>query len=295
MRKILLILSCVIISITAKGQNDTYSNIRNKVIEDLRISDFAAAHTRIKLLVPLLSDTNREDYNVLKQQLQDSLDNSYDRANSLRDKGQYELAIVEYQRLIGSGKKPLKNPLYAHIGFCYEMRSDKQLAKSNYELGIQHDENLSALRMAWYIRKNKISVTTEEMINLYEKAPNYYAAMDSLGVEYARLGNLDESYRWFKKSQRNFSKYHMAVYLLDGTTNIQLAEEYKADDPIKLLTEAADGGYAPAQYYLGLLYYFAKDGDRVTQDQTKGKDLIERAADQKYGRASKMLYKIKYQ
>ena len=296
MRNVLLVLFCVIISINIniKAQENVYTNTRNKVLEDMRIGDFAAAYTRIKLLSPLITDLNENDYQSLKQQLQDSLDNSYHRANSLKEKGKYELAIIEYQRLIGSSKSPLKSPLYAHIGHCYEKRGDNQLAKSNYELGMQHNENLSALRMAWYIRKNKIPATTEEMINLYEKAPNYYAAMDSLGVEYARLGDLNDSYKWFRKSNTDFSKYKMAEYLLDAAVYSQLADEYKTDDPIKLLTDASDNNYSPAQYYLGLLYYFAKDDERVKQDLSKGKFLIEKASSQRYKRASNMLYKIRF-
>lgn len=188
-------------------------------------------------------------------------------------------------------------PLYAHIGYCYEVRSAnnenfKKLARDNYQLGIQHNENLSALRMAWFIRENNISATTEEMIELYEKAPNYYAAMDSLGVEYGRLGRLNESYKWYRKSQTNFSKYSMAVYLLDTSTYTQLSEDYRTDDPIKLLTEAADDGYAPAQYYLGILYYYAKDGERVQRDKAKGMELIQRAASSKYAPAEKKVQTI---
>lgn len=294
MRKVFFILCYSIISFSTIAQEDTYSNARKKVIEDLRARDFSTANTRINLLAPLVSESNKDDYYGLTKQLQDSLDISYDRANSLKDNGQYELAIVEYQRLIGGNKKPMKSPLYAHIGYCYEKRSDMQLAKSYYELGIQNNENLSALRMAWYIRKNKISVTTEEMIDLYEKAPNYDAAMDSLGVEYARLERLNESYKWFRESNTNFSKYKMAEYLLDVTLCSQLADEYKTDDPVKLLTEAADNNYAPAQYYLGLLYYFAKEGERVKQDLSKGKYLMEQASAQRYKRASSMLDLIKH-
>lgn len=294
MRKVLFVLCYAIISVSIFAQENTYTIVRKQVVEDIYARDFAAAHTRIKLLAPLVSSTNENDYQALMQHLQDSLDISYDRANSLKDNGKYELAIVEYQRLIGGNKKPMKSPLYAHIGYCYEKRSAKQLAKSSYELGIQYNENLSALRMAWYIRKNKISATTEEMIDLYEMAPNDYAAMDSLGVEYARLGRLNDSYKWFRKSNTDFSKYKMAEYLLNAAVYSQLADDYKTDDPIKLLTEASDHNYAPAQYYLGLLYYFAKEGDRVKQDLSKGKFLIEQASDQRYKRASNMLYKIRF-
>lgn len=286
----------LVITFSAFAQQNTYETIKIKAVENLRSGDFASAKSRLNLMEPYIDDSNRNEYQSLLNQLQDSINNSYNKANALREKKQYEIAIIEYQRLI-KDKEPLVKPLYAHIGYCYEVRSAnnenfKKLARDNYQLGIQHNENLSALRMAWFIRENNISATTEEMIELYEKAPNYYAAMDSLGVEYGRLGRLNESYKWYRKSQTNFSKYSMAVYLLDTSTYTQLSEDYRTDDPIKLLTEAADDGYAPAQYYLGILYYYAKDGERVQRDKAKGMELMQRAASSKYAPAEKKVQTI---
>jgi len=293
MKKFIFSLCSLVITISASAQLNTYETIKTQAVENLRSGDFASAKSRFNLMKPYLDDSNRNEYQNLLNQLQDSINNSYNKANVLRDKKQYQLAIVEYQRLIGRGKEPLIKPLYAYIGHCYEKLSDKELARSNYQLGIQYNENLSALQMARYIRENKISTNTEEMIDLYKKASNYYAAMDSLGVEYARLGRINESYKWYRKSQRSFSKYNMAVYILDTTTFVQLSEEYKTDDPIKLLTEASDNGYAPAQYYLGLLYYYAKEGERVRRDKERGLELMKKASSQ-YAPAKLMVRKIKY-
>lgn len=294
MKELILTICCSLtITFNAFAQQNTYETIKTKAVENLRSGDFASAKSRLNLMQPYIDNSNRSEYQSLLNQLQDSIRNSYNKANTLKEKKQYQLAIVEYQRLVGRSKEPLIKPLYAHIGYCYEKRSDKELARSYYQLGIQHNESLSALRMAWYIRENKISATTEEMIELYEKASNYYAAMDSLGVEYGRLGRLNESYKWYRKSQKNFSKYNMAVYLLDASTYTQLAEEYKTDDPINLLTEAADDGYAPAQYYLGLLYYYAKEGERVLRDKEKGMGLMQKAS-LRYAPAKKMVRKINY-
>lgn len=298
MKGLILTICSLSIASSAFMQINTYEAIRTKIVENLRSGDFASAKSRLNLMEPYIDDSNRNEFQSLLNQLQDSINNSYNKANALREKKQYELAIIEYQRLIKRDKEPLIKPLYAHIGYCYEVRSAsnenfKKLARDNYQLGIQHNENLSALRMAWYIRENKIAATTEEMIELYEKTPNYYAAMDSLGVEYGRLGRLNESYKWYRKSQRSFSKYNMAVYLLDTSTYTQLAEEYRTDDPVKLLTEAADDGFAPAQYYLGLLYYYAKDGERVQRDKAKGMELMQKAS-LKYAPAKKMVRKINY-
>lgn len=296
MKGLVLTICSLVITFSAFAQQNTYEMIKIKAVENLRSGDFAFAKSRLNLMEPYIDDSNRNEYLSLLNQLQDSINNSYSKANVLRGKEQYELAIIEYQRLIQRDKEPLIKPLYAHIGYCYEARSAnnesfKKLARDNYQLGIQHNEDLSVLRMAWYIRENNISATTEEMIELYEKAPYSYPAMDSLGVEYGRLGRLNESYKWYRKSQRNFSKYSMAVYLLDTSTCMQLSEEYRTDDPIKLLTDAADDGYAPAQYYLGLLYYYAKDGERVQRDRAKGMELMQRASS-KYASAKKMVEKI---
>ncbi len=290
---IFAILCSIVISFSAFAQN-TYEKIKTKAVENLHAGDFIAAKSRLNLMEPYVKKSKKEEYKSLLDQLQDSINNSYNKANALREKKQYELAIIEYQRLIGKDKEPLIKPLYAHIGYCYEMRYDKELAKNSYQLGIQHDENLASLRMAWYIRKNKISVTTEEMIGFYERASNYYAAMDSLGVEYARLGDMNQSYKWFKESMQDFSMYKMASYLLDESIYDKLHAEYKNDDPIKLLSDSADDGYAPAQYYLGLLYYFGYYGERVSRDRVKGLEYMQKSANNGYERAKTMIEKIKH-
>lgn len=291
MKKIVLIFLGFAIVYNSIAQINSYKRIRDIGLDSLHKGNFLDAKLRFDLLEPYVNKSNENEYNKILQLLDDSINNTYNRANRLKENKQYENAILEYQRLIGREKEPFISPLYAHIGYCFEMLSNKELAKSNYQLGIQHNENLSALRMARYIRRSKMSTTTEEMIKLYEKASNYYAAMDSLGVEYGRLGRLNESYKWYRKSQTDFSKYNMAAYLLDTSTYTQLSEEYKTDDPIKLLTEAADDGYAPAQYYLGLLYYFAEEGDWVKVNELKGLELLKKAA-KNYRPAKDMLEKI---
>lgn len=291
MKDLVLTLCCLVLSLSTFAQQNTYEKLKSKALENILSGDFADAKSRLNLMEPDIDGSNRDEYQRLLYQLQDSINNSYNKANALRVQGQYELAIVEYQRLVGRSREPLVKPLYAHIGYCCEKRSDKELAKHYYLLGMRYNEELSVLRMAWYIRRNNISTTTEDMIELYRKASNYYEAMDSLGVEYGRLGEINESYKWYRESQTNYSKYNMAVYLLDTSTYTQLSEEYRTDDPIKLLTDAADDGYAPAQYYLGLLYYYAKDGERVQRDRAKGMELMQRASS-KYASAKKMVEKI---
>lgn len=279
MKGLVFTICSLVITFSAFAQQNTYETIKIKAVENLRSGDFASAKSRLNLMEPYIDDSNRNEYQSLLNQLQDSINNSYNKANVLREKKQYEIAIIEYQRLIKRDKEPLIKPLYAHIGYCYEVRSTnneyfKKLARDNYQLGIQHNENLSALRMAWFIRENNISATTEEMIELYEKAPNYYAAMDSLGVEYGRLGRLNESYKWYRKSQSSFSKYNMALYLLDTSTYTQLAEEYKSDDPIKLLAESADEGYTLAKQELNEVNNKDSEIIPISQQAKKDDDII---------------------
>ena len=147
----------LVTTISAFAQQNSYETIKNKVVENLRSGDFASAKFRLNLMEPDVDDSNRTEYQSLLNQLQDSINNSYNKANALREKKQYELAIIEYQRLIQRDKEPLVKPLYTHIGYCYEARSAtnesfKKLARDYYKLGIQHNENFAALRMAWYIR-----------------------------------------------------------------------------------------------------------------------------------------------
>lgn len=74
-----------------------------------------------------------------------------------------------------------------------------------------------------------------------------------------------------------FASYLLAKLIeRGGTPNEQL-------DPLGLLTEAADGGYAPAQSDLGERY---ETGNGVAGDYTEAARLYQLAADQGYGLAS---------
>ena len=293
-RKRWFVLCAIVVSLNVLAQNNV-NNIINVIQQELKNRDFASASTRLILLETYVSKSNITEYKQLVNQLNDSIYNTYNRANDMKNNNDYQRAIVEYQKLIGMRKEPLvSGPLYAYIGYCYEARSDKELAKSNYEEGIKHNENLSALRMARFIKSNNITTTTEEMITLYEKASNYSEAMDSLGIEYFRINKINDSYKWFKASSSSFGKYKLASYLLDTTIEVQLSDEYKEDNPIQFLTDAANDNYAPAQYYLGLLYYFAEDDERVPKDESKGLELINKAAKSGYEPAKRMKKRIDY-
>lgn len=147
MRKISFLLCVLAFVISASAQENHYELAKTKVVENLRTGDFVSAKSRLNLLKPYIDDSNYNEYQDLLKQFNDSVSNSYNKANSLREKKQYQLAIIEYQRLIGRSKEPLVKPLYAHIGYCYEMRSEEELARNNYQLGIKYNEKLSVSRM----------------------------------------------------------------------------------------------------------------------------------------------------
>lgn len=290
--KLLLICCFLTMSICCGAQIDMYQTYRSKAVEYIHLGNFSNALFQLKLASPFASDKEQLELAGIEESIQDSIADVYARAHMYSDKHKYQLAIIEYQKLIGMDQKPLKSPLYAYIGQCYEKMKNNDLAKRNYELGALYGESYSALLLARYIRRNNIPVSTEDMISLYLKADNYYSAMDSLGVEYTRIGNINEAYSWFQKSNENYSKYKMASLLLDPETYDKLDNRYKNDDPITLLTEASASGYTPAQYYLGLLYYFAEPGDRVQKDCVKGYALLEKASRNGHKKARRILWQI---
>lgn len=294
MKKNLFLISLLLLTFCTLAQTDDYELYKAKAVKDMTEGKFADAQKRFRLMMPYVTKTNKEDYDKILEVLQDSIDNVYNRAIKLKNDKKYTLAISEFQKLIDRYNQPLKSPLYAYIGYCYEGSGLGSLSELNYEMGLKYNEPLSALYLAKYIKKYDNTTTSETIIELYKKAKEYPEAMDSLGVEYARIGNVNQSYKCYKQSNTPFAKYNMASYILNSDSYPKLWTKFWHDDPIELLTEAADAGYAPAQYYLGMLYYYAREGERVEKNMTKGLKFIEKAASQGYDRAKEMLYKIKY-
>ena len=83
----------LVITFSAFAQQNTYETIKIKVVENLCSGDFASAKSRLNLIQPYINDSNRNEYQSLLNQLQDSINNSYNKANALRETKQYELAI----------------------------------------------------------------------------------------------------------------------------------------------------------------------------------------------------------
>lgn len=203
--------------INASAQENLYELAKTKAVENLRTGDLVSAKSRLNLLKSYIDDSNYNEYQDLLKQFNDSVSNSYNKANSLREKKQYQLAIIEYQRLIGRSKEPLVEPLYAHIGYCYEMCSEEELARNNYQLGIKYNEKLSVSRMKKLeSRKEKEKHSSVEYKRKHDKEnaerKRIRNALKAEAKEYVRIA--DQSY---------------AIYVenFDETKGIQALTNYR--------------------------------------------------------------------
>lgn len=140
MKGLILTICSLAITFCAFAQQDTYEAAKIKVMENLRSGDFASAKSRLNLMEPDIDESNRNEYENLLKQLQNSINDVYGKAHALRATMQYQRAINEYLRLVGRNKEPLIQPLYTLIGSCYEDLSLKELARSYYELGLKYKE-----------------------------------------------------------------------------------------------------------------------------------------------------------
>jgi TPR repeat protein len=84
------------------------------------------------------------------------------------------------------------------------------------------------------------------------------------------------------------ARYRLALVLLDGDPAVKLGHKPSRNglEAAFWLQEAADQGYAPAQYSLGMAYY---GGISMPLDRYRALDLINRAADQSYAPALREL------
>lgn len=273
-------------------ENAIINTIKNNIIQLIRQGHLGDAYNK------LISETQSVEYNsgliALLEEVKSEIDATYDNANRLRKlqaTDSIELAIIEYKKLIGTGKPNI----HCYIGLCNEKLKRLTPAKEEYIYGVQDEETYAPYCLAQIIRKTDTKIAVDSLASLYLRSAKagYTVSIDSLAMIYKNQNHIDKSYFWFRKSQSAMSKYYMAVYILDTSTSDKISNEYKTDDPIKLLTESAEDEYAPAQYYLGLLYYYAKDGERVQRDKAKGMELMQKASS-KYTPAKKMVRKINY-
>lgn len=266
--------------------------IKSNIVQLIKLGHLGEAYEMV-ILEKQSIDYNSE-LTVLLEEIKSEINNTYLNANRLRElqsPDSIELAIIEYKKLIGTNKPNV----HCYIGLCNEKLKRLIPAKEEYIIGVQEKEAYAPYCLAQLIRKTDREIPMDSLASLYLRSANagYTVSMDSLSIIYKNQNKIDKSYYWFRKSHSAMGKYYMASYILDTSISENLSNEYRTDDPIKLLTESADNGYAPAQYYLGLLYYYAKEGERVKKDKTKGMELIRKAAS-RYAPAKRMIHKITY-
>lgn len=287
----------LIISIPTIQAQVSYEKMKTDAITALKNGDFFKAKFCIDI-ARVRENANKQEIENLNKMLRDSIDATYDRAEKLYIESKYALAANEYHKLMSRDSKPRKlveKPIYARVGYCFEKMKENERAYYYYKIGVDENESLSALYLALYTRRNLGDSTPQDRIQLYEKASVYVAALDSLGVEYKRIGDEKKSYDNFKKSQSSFGKYNRASYLLDEQIVARLSDDQKNDDPIQLLKEASDLNYSPAQYYLGMLYYFAdNNANAVKKNTEEGEKMLAKASEQGHNNARKILNRISY-
>lgn len=274
-------------------ENSIISKIKNNI--DLLIKQGHLGDAYNNLISEKQSVEYNSDLIAMLEVVKSEINTTYNNANRLRTRqaaDSLELAIIEYRKLIGTGKPNI----HCYIGLCNEKLNRFTPAKEEYINGVQEGESYAPYCLAQLDRITDAKIPIDSLASLYLYSANagYVAAIDSLAMIYKNQNKPDKSYFWLRKSQSAMSKYYMASYLLDKSTSCKLSDEYKTDDPIKLLVESAERGYAPAQYYLGLLYYYAKDGERVQRDKAKGMELMQKASS-KYAPAKKMISRIIYE
>lgn len=285
MKKIIVVLFVVVANIAivyAQTDREVYSSLREMGLQSLQDRKYSDALRQLKGAQGI-SDTD-----VIRQDIRranDSIDVAFSRAEAVFKAG----GNASYQRAIGMFSELLdvRKESYAYIGQCYYVIGNTILAMDYYAKGVENNDALSAYWYADRLRRTDPKNTIPKRIMLYKKALQYVGVRDSLGVEYERLNKVDSSYYWYSRSSSAFSKYNRASLLLNPSNKNKLGKI--ADDPYKLLEEAADSGYAPAAYYLGMLYRYRSrvKGDK---DNETGWKWIECAANLGQSEAKKVLF-----
>lgn len=186
----------------------------------------------------------------LQKLVETQIDDIHGRANRLikhLSNDSLEQAIIEYRKLIGTDKPNI----YCCIGLCNEKLKRTIPAKEEYINGVNSKEPFAPYCLASLLQKTNEAVSNDSLISLYSISAQkgYKSACDSLAVQYKKIGDINSSYKWFKESGSDFGKYQAAMYLRNKYTAGKLSDEYKNDNAIQLLKEAAKN-YTPARNML---------------------------------------------
>jgi hypothetical protein len=253
----------------AQSNNDNYVVLRDKGIACMKSGQYADAAFKFEGAESFAHDKkNKVEIANWQSQLRDSINNTFSRAERYRNTGgrtNSELAIIEYGKLIGTDKKYI----YSYIGMCYENIPNLELARYNFNLGMQKGDEFAAYKLAELYRTTKSPVSDDSIKNLYQIAsPSCSYANDSLGIEYERTNEFTNAYKYYKKSGSGWGKYRLAKLLI---TYPNLSN----DNPIDILKSLSQNNNLDATYYLGTLYF---SGQSVSKDEKMGLNLIKIAA-----------------
>lgn len=288
----------LLVIFTSQAYASDYTQLRDAGKKSLYEGNFAEAKFKFEGAEGFaISSSEVAEIKALQSVLKDSINKVFDRAYGLMGINS-ETAILLFERLYDKQGKSMHNNLNAQLGWCYGKQKMKTKERQLYNIGVKEGESVAAYYLARLLDNNEIS--NDSIIQLYKMAYNISSAQDSLGMIYYRQRNYNESYKWFRKNHTVLGDYYKATMLLDNTISLLLLNDYKNDQPIQFLENSsnvknidlAKSENAPALYYLGLLYYYAKANDIVRQDKLLGKRLIKKASDLGYVPAKKIIYSL---
>lgn len=252
------------------SQSRDYMQMRDEGIKFLKQYQYSKAYKLFDGAEGFAnSASEKEELIRLRHQLRDSVQSTYKRGidiiQNAKSKNEYSFAIQELKKLIPTDYLNVSQ-IYGWLGTAYERLSEPYSAIEHYAQGVSHKERFCALRLAELLQKHK-TVTQDSLVRLYEyAAPGYKEAYEILGDMFVSVSPL-RAYNYYKNANSKRGNYQMATLLLTNKVS-------NSDNPIKILQQLTDNGYADAQLYLGLLYFHGKN---VEQNKEMGLRLINAA------------------
>jgi tetratricopeptide (TPR) repeat protein len=164
--------------------------------------------TKAKILSETKKYTDAEGtYRTLIESHQDNLGARINFAVFLEEKGDFEAAIIEYQKLLEKDKEPSKEMLFFYhfrLGILYERLQKFSLAKQYLKKSIDiNSRSAEALNYLGYIMAER-EENLEEAVELIKKAllldPQNGAYLDSLGWAYFKLKDYRRAEIYLKKA-----------------------------------------------------------------------------------------------
>lgn len=273
-RKTLVLVGILLIVPSTFAQyNADYIEMRNDGCSLMSSGKYSDALKMFEGASGFATSTNQKnELNKLKRQVRDSVSTIYDRAVKLAknasSKQNYGDALQTFKLLLPIEGLDVNN-VYSWMGYCYEHLSEPYAAISQFEKGLALKESLSAKRLAQLLPKYR-NISTDSIVGLYKIAAiSDKTAYDSIGDIYAK-SHPYKAFDSYKLSKTQYGRYQMASLMLCKKITNNMS-------PVTILKELSNEKYAPAQFYLGLLYF--QGSEWTTQDEKNGLNLIQSASD----------------